>query len=72
MLPLQAATVNFVGNIDEVRLWSVARTQAQILATAVLDTIATPAPSLLGYWAFNEPIQRRVCASELIRVYDQV
>ena len=38
--------------IDEVRVWNVARTQAQIQATMSVE-IPT-APNLIGRWSFND------------------
>jgi hypothetical protein len=64
--------VHFFGDLDEVRLWSAVRSPAQIRASAVFDTVPGTSPGLLGYWPFNEPVQRRACASRLVRVYDQV
>ncbi len=41
------------GMIDEVRVWNVARTGAEILSN--FDNIIDPAsPNLVGYWRFNE------------------
>jgi gliding motility-associated-like protein len=47
------ACEQFTGYIDEVRVWNVARTQAQI--TANMLNLPTPAtqPGLLGYWKFD-------------------
>ncbi len=43
----------FYGMIDEVRLWNVARTGAEIAATR--NTLLTGAePGLIGYWNFDE------------------
>jgi hypothetical protein len=55
-----------------VRLWSAVRSPAQIRASALLDTVPGTSPGLLGYWPFNEPVQRRACAGRLAKVYDQV
>jgi gliding motility-associated-like protein len=43
----------FQGYIDEVRIWNVARTQAQIAAN--MQNLPSPAtqPGLLGYWKFD-------------------
>lgn len=43
----------FNGNIDEFRLWNVARTQAQIQAT-MNDTLIGNEPNLRAYYKFNE------------------
>lgn len=40
-----------VGAFDEVRIWSVARTQEQI-ANAMHTTISTPTPGLVASWSF--------------------
>lgn len=39
--------------MDEVRIWSVARTQAEILATMRTMLIGNE-PSLVSYWSLNE------------------
>jgi hypothetical protein len=43
----------FNGQIDEARVWDVARTQAQIQAD-MLKTIPGTTTGLVGYWQFNE------------------
>jgi gliding motility-associated-like protein len=43
----------FVGYIDEVRIWNVARTQAQIAANMINLPSPTTQPGLLGYWKFD-------------------
>jgi len=43
----------FSGWIDEVRIWNVARTQAEIVAT-MNTTLIGNEPGLIGYWQFNE------------------
>ncbi|MFA6112311.1 MAG: LamG-like jellyroll fold domain-containing protein, partial [Candidatus Latescibacterota bacterium] len=43
----------FGGVLDEVRLWNVARTQAQLQAD-MNHEIAAPQAGLVGYWRFNE------------------
>lgn len=48
----------FNGEIDEIRVWNVARTQEQIVAT-MLDTLgmeyySTSDSGLVGYWRFDE------------------
>lgn len=44
----------FAGQIDEVKIWNVARTQAEI-TTGMHSRVAVNATGLLGYWDFNEP-----------------
>jgi len=44
---------SFCGLIDEVRLWNVARSQAQIQADMV-RVLRGDEPGLVGYWRFNE------------------
>jgi gliding motility-associated-like protein len=43
----------FTGYIDEVRIWNVARTQAQISANMINLPSPTTQPGLLGYWKFD-------------------
>ncbi|MCW3102409.1 MAG: hypothetical protein JWO09_849 [Bacteroidetes bacterium] len=43
----------FTGYIDEVRIWNVARTQAQISANMLNLPSPTTQPGLLGYWKFD-------------------
>ncbi|GAI93832.1 unnamed protein product, partial [marine sediment metagenome] len=44
---------HFYGMIDEVRIWDVARTQAEILANMNNELFGSE-PGLMGYWRFNE------------------
>jgi hypothetical protein len=61
----------FDGVIDEVRVWTVARSAADIYATAYRDTVAvSSSPSLLAYFPFDDPIALRVCADEVITVHN--
>ncbi len=53
-----AFNVDMAGELDEVRLWNVARTQSQLLAT-MNDTLApgyysTADSGLIGYWRFDQ------------------
>ena len=49
-----ATTQRWTGWIDEVRVWNVERSPAQVLAT--YNTALTGAEAgLMGYWRFNEP-----------------
>jgi len=41
------------GTLDEVRVWNVARTQAQIQAN-MNHTLSVPQANLVGYWKFDE------------------
>jgi gliding motility-associated-like protein len=43
----------FTGYIDEVRIWNVARTQAEISANMINLPSPTTQPGLLGYWKFD-------------------
>jgi len=45
---------SWTGDIDEVRVWNVARTPAEIRAT-LLGPLAGDEPGLLGYWKLDEP-----------------
>jgi hypothetical protein len=44
---------NFKGQLDEVRIWNVARTQADIQADMYREIPGT-SPGLVGYWKFDE------------------
>jgi N-acetylneuraminic acid mutarotase len=41
------------GNLDEIRVWSVARTQGQIQAN-MNHSLSVPQANLVGYWRFDE------------------
>ncbi len=43
----------FNGNMDEIRIWSVARTEQQV-RTDMFSTVANAQPNLLAYWQFND------------------
>lgn len=43
----------FLGTIDEVRVWNVARSASEVRAT-MLAEIAEPPASLVGYWTFDQ------------------
>ncbi len=44
----------FPGNVDEVRVWNVARTQAQIQAAMLTELNASSQTGLIGYYTFNQ------------------
>jgi RHS repeat-associated protein len=44
---------NFVGGVDEIRIWNVSRTAAELLA-AFNTTVPTNSTSLAAYWPLNE------------------
>jgi hypothetical protein len=46
---------NFDGKIDEVRIWNVARTQAEIQATMNTELCVLP-PGLIAYYTFDEGV----------------
>lgn len=48
-----AWTGTFLGTLDEIRIWNVARTQQQILATAFAPLQGNE-PGLVAYWPLNE------------------
>ncbi len=47
------AKKTFVGQIDEVRIWNIARTETQILAD-MNKQLKGDEPGLIGYWKFDE------------------
>jgi hypothetical protein len=49
----QSGSVFFDGSVDEVRVWTVARAQADIQAN-MNQSIVPPSPTLLADWQFNE------------------
>ena len=52
----------FNGALDEVRIWSVARTQAQIQASMTSE-ISGPTSGLVARWGLNEDAQTQVASS---------
>lgn len=46
-------TTNFNGQIDEVRIWDLRRTQAEIIAAMDIELLGNET-NLSGYWNFNE------------------
>ncbi|MEI9959264.1 MAG: LamG-like jellyroll fold domain-containing protein [Ferruginibacter sp.] len=55
-----SALSNFVGNINEVRIWNVARTQAQIIAS-MNGSLSNPTtqPGLLAYYTFGNLLNKQ-------------
>jgi hypothetical protein len=51
-LPGSGTYWSFNGLIKEIRIWNIARSQAQIQAN--LDTIVSPSVNLISYWRCNE------------------
>jgi hypothetical protein len=46
----------FSGNIDEVRVWNVARTPGQIQAAMLTELNPASEPALIGYYTFNQGV----------------
>lgn len=44
----------FYGRMEELRIWSVARSAAEIKANAYNVNVSSNAPGLVGYWRFND------------------
>ena len=51
----------FIGIMDELRIWNVARTQEEIQATMHTSLIASE-PELIGYWRFDEPPDSKIAS----------
>src|SRR5512135_1609628 len=59
----------FQGDLDEVRLWNIARTQAQIGADSV--RIIDPAtPGLVAYWRFEEAVDSQAVLDSTAHALD--
>ncbi|MBX7152840.1 FG-GAP-like repeat-containing protein [bacterium] len=58
----QGGTELFDGQIDELRLWSTARSQAEIVSTASIPLIGSET-NLIGLWHFNETAADTVAES---------
>lgn len=58
------------GQIDEVRVWSVARSVPEISSTGFRDTIAPLSAGLVAYFPFDDPNYGRTCADEMVTVRD--
>ncbi len=50
-----AVAQRFAGSLDEIRIWNIGRTQAQIQSTMCFQ-IAGNEPGLVGYWRFDENV----------------
>lgn len=63
-LDFNAPNENFIGYINEVRIWNVARTQNQLQAS-MFSTLASPATQagLLGYYTFDNLLNKQGNAS---------
>ncbi|EKX40006.1 hypothetical protein GUITHDRAFT_113999 [Guillardia theta CCMP2712] len=60
------------GNMDEVRLWSLAR-DPLVLSTSLFDTVAvSSAKGLIGYWNFNNALEDHACIESLTYIRDEV
>jgi len=51
----------FIGTMDELRIWNVARTQEEIQATMHTSLIASE-PELIGYWRFDESPDSKIAS----------
>ena len=60
----QEAQSSFVGQIDEVRVWNVARTEQQIRSD-MNTQLNGDEPGLVGYWKFDEETEDRISDSSL-------
>jgi hypothetical protein len=52
----------FAGQLDEVRIWNVARTEAQIQET-ILTPLRGTEPGLVGYWTFEGQAEKVIDAT---------
>lgn len=59
----------YPGDLDEVRLWNVALTQAQIQAGRT-QVIAANSPGLVAYWRFEEPAGSQVVLDATLNMLD--
>lgn len=72
----QAATVAtaqhafWKGTIDDVRVWSVARSVPEISASGFRDTVAPLSLGLVAYFPFDDPNYLHTCADETTSVRD--
>ena len=49
----------FIGQIDEVRIWNIARTEKEIAAT-MHTSLSGNQPGLVGYWQFEERVRKAI------------
>ena len=71
---IECPPIFFHGQVDQVRLWSYARSPTEVLQQAMLDTLSvSPVPSgLLAYFPFDDPVDRGLCAQSLTGVTNKV
>ena len=50
---------SFIGQIDEVRIWNIARTEAEI-STDMNKQLNGDEPGLVGYWKFDEETEGKI------------
>ena len=55
----QVQTTSFIGQIDEVRIWNIARTEDEISAD-MNKQLNGDEPSLVGYWKFDEETEGKI------------
>ena len=71
---IECPPIFFHGQLDQVRLWSYARTAAEVVQQAMLDTLSVSAVprGLLAYFPFDDPVDRGLCAQSLTGVTNKV
>lgn len=71
---IECPPIFFHGQLDQVRLWSYARSPTEVLQQAMLDTLSVSPgpPGLLAYFPFDDPVDRGLCAQSLTGVTNQV
>ena len=55
----QVQTTSFIGQIDEVRIWNIARTEAEIHSD-MNKQLNGDEPGLVGYWKFDEETEGKI------------
>ena len=55
----QVQTTSFIGQIDEVRIWNIARTEDEISAD-MNKQLNRDEPGLVGYWKFDEETEGKI------------